>query len=54
MTQDSIPNLFDDLGRSERQELGVQKWVNNKLCGSLCWATGVGIDILATGALYLL
>lgn len=47
----SIPNLFDDLGRSERQELGVQKWVNNKLCGSLCWATGVGIDILATGAL---
>ena len=42
MTQDSIPNLFDDLGRSERQELGVQKWVNNKLCGSLCWATGVG------------
>lgn len=42
MAQDSIPGLFDDLGRSERQELGVQKWVDNKLCGSLCWATGVG------------
>lgn len=28
--------------RSERQSLGVQKWVDNKLKGTLCWATGVG------------
>lgn len=37
-----MPSLFEDLGRSERQELGVQRWVDNKLCGTLCWATGVG------------
>ena len=30
------------MGRSERQELGVQKWVDSKLCGTLCWAVGVG------------
>ena len=28
--------------RSIRQELGIQKWVDNKCKGSLCWATGVG------------
>lgn len=28
--------------RSERQSLGVQKWVDNRLRGTLCWATGVG------------
>ena len=28
--------------RSIRQEDGVQKWVDNKCKGSLCWATGVG------------
>lgn len=28
--------------RDERQALGVQNWVNSKLRGTLCWATGVG------------
>lgn len=30
------------LTRDERQELGVQKWVDAKLRGTLCWATGTG------------
>ena len=28
--------------RDERQALGVQKWVDSRLKGTLCWATGVG------------
>ena len=34
--------LFEDITRSERQEQGVQKWVNNHCNGTLCYATGVG------------
>lgn len=37
-----MPELFTNLSRTERQELGVQRWVDNKLCGTLDWATGVG------------
>ena len=41
------PNLFgfgekEDTSRSERQELGVQKWVDNDCKGCLNWATGLG------------
>jgi len=28
--------------RDERQALGVQKWVDSRLKGTLCWAMGVG------------
>ena len=35
-------DLFGNLSRTERQEQGVQRWVDNKLCGTLNWATGVG------------
>ena len=34
--------LFEDVTRSERQEKGVQKWVDNRCKGTLSWATGVG------------
>lgn len=37
-----MSDLFGNLSRTERQEQGVQKWVDNKLCGTLNWATGVG------------
>lgn len=37
-----MADLFGNLSRTERQEQGVQKWVDNKLCGTLNWATGVG------------
>lgn len=30
------------LGRTERQEMGVQKWVDNKMKGSLVYCTGFG------------
>ena len=37
-----MADLFGKLSRTERQEQGVQRWVDNKLCGTLNWATGVG------------
>lgn len=41
-----IPTLFnlehEDTSRSERQEQGVQKWIENNCIGCLNWATGVG------------
>jgi superfamily II DNA or RNA helicase len=37
-----MADLFGNLSRTERQEQGVQRWVDNKLCGTLNWATGVG------------
>ena len=37
-----MADLFGNLSRTERQEQGVQRWVVNKLCGTLNWATGVG------------
>lgn len=37
-----MADLFSNLSRTERQKQGVQKWVDNKLCGTLNWATGVG------------
>lgn len=37
-----MADLFENLSRTERQEQGVQRWVDNKLCGTLNWATGVG------------
>lgn len=33
---------MESISRTERQEQGVQKWVDNKLKGCLNWATGVG------------
>lgn len=32
----------DNVSRTERQKLGVQKWVDNKMKGTLVYATGVG------------
>jgi len=29
--------------RDERQELGIKRWINVKGCGSICYATGVGL-----------
>ena len=29
--------------RDERQELGIKKWIAVKGCGTMCYATGVGI-----------
>lgn len=29
--------------RDERQELGIKKWIAVKGCGTICYATGVGI-----------
>lgn len=37
-----MADLFGNLSRTKRQEQGVQRWVDNKLCGTLNWATGVG------------
>lgn len=37
-----MADLFGNLSRMGRQEQGVQRWVDNKLCGTLNWATGVG------------
>lgn len=37
-----MADSFGNLSRTERQEQGVQRWVDNKLCGTLNWATGVG------------
>lgn len=37
-----MADLFGNPSRTERQEQGVQRWVDNKLCGTLNWATGVG------------
>lgn len=37
-----MADLFGNLSRTERQEQGVQRWVDNKLVGCLNWATGVG------------
>lgn len=34
--------MSNSIDRSERQEQGVQKWVNNKLKGTLVWPTGCG------------
>ena len=30
------------MDRTERQKLGVRKWVDSKCRASLCWSTGVG------------
>lgn len=30
------------LDRTERQEQGIEKWINNRCRGTLCWATGTG------------
>lgn len=37
-----MADLFGNITRSERQALGVQRWVNNRLCGSLVYCTGFG------------
>lgn len=37
-----MKGLFETPSRTERQEQGIQRWVDNKLCGTLNWATGVG------------
>ena len=37
-----MPSLFEDMGRSERQELGVQKWIDSRLRGSFVYCTGFG------------
>lgn len=35
-------DLFSPVSRDERQDEGVQKWINNKCKGTLEWATGTG------------
>lgn len=30
------------LTRTERQKLGIKKWINTKCTGTLAYATGVG------------
>lgn len=30
------------LDRTERQKLGVRKWMQKGCRGTLCWSTGVG------------
>lgn len=37
-----MPDLFETIDRTERQEESVQKWVNNKLKGTLVLPTGFG------------
>jgi superfamily II DNA or RNA helicase len=39
---DNSLDLFKQLSRSERQELGRQLWIKHKCCGSLVYPTGVG------------
>lgn len=34
--------------RSERQELGVKKWVANGCKGTLMWCTGTGVVMRST------
>lgn len=35
-----MADLFGNIDRTERQAIGVQKWINNKLCGSFVYCTG--------------
>lgn len=37
-----MADLFGNIDRTERQKIGVQRWVDNKLCGSLVYCTGFG------------
>lgn len=37
-----MADLFGNMDRTERQEIGVQKWVDNRLCGSFVYCTGFG------------
>lgn len=37
-----MADLFGNIDRTERQAIGVQKWINNKLCGSFVYCTGFG------------
>lgn len=37
-----MADLFGNVDRTERQHIGVQRWVDNKLCGSLVYCTGFG------------
>ena len=37
-----MADLFGNVSRDERQAIGVQRWVDNKLCGSLVYCTGFG------------
>lgn len=37
-----MADLFGNISRTERQEIGVQKWVDNKLRGSFVYCTGFG------------
>lgn len=37
-----MADLFGKVDRTERQQLGVQKWVNNRLKGSFVYCTGFG------------
>lgn len=43
-------DLFTPVSRDERQDEGVQKWINNKCKGTLEWATGTGKTIAAIKA----
>lgn len=40
-------DLFSPISRDERQDEGVQKWINNKCKGTLEWATGTGKTVAA-------
>lgn len=37
-----MADLFGNVSRDERQAIGVQRWVDNKLRGSLVYCTGFG------------
>lgn len=43
-------DLFTPVSRDERQDKGVQKWINNKCKGTLEWATGTGKTVAAIKA----
>lgn len=43
-------DLFTPISRDERQDEGVQKWINNKCRGTLEWATGTGKTVAAIKA----
>lgn len=42
-------DLCTPLSRTERQELGVNKWIKAKGIGTLVYATGVGCLIYISG-----
>lgn len=41
---------MSSITRTERQKQGVKKWLGQKCCGTLCYATGVGI--VWSGSIY--